>query len=308
LRVVGILTGLVSTFLLLLLGFLARRWGLLDAAAANGLNRLVANLALPALFLTTIGTSKLEKNLSPVLVGVVVGTTVLLSAVGWLVGRAVRLPGPRLGVMAQAAMRGNIVYLSFPLILASYGDPGLRMAALTASFLIPAMNVLGVLLLELARPERSGMLGAIVKVLVNPMVVSAFLGLALASIGWHPWPWLATTLGTLGDFALPGALLALGAQLQARRLRDVWRPTLAATVLKLAVLPALGWWMLVALHRPPLEIAVGVLLLAAPVAVASYSVAADLGGDTDLAGACVLVTTLASLFSYLAWRLVLSGV
>lgn len=304
----GILTGLVSTFLLLFLGFLARRWGLLDAASAAGLNRLVANLALPALFLSTIGTSKLEKNLSPVLVGVVLGSTVLMSAVGWLAGRAGRLPAPRLGVMAQATMRGNIVYLSFPIILASYGDPGLRLAALTASFLIPVMNVLGVLVLELARPQRSGMLRAVLGTLLNPMVVSAFVGLGLAAFAWHPWPWLATTLNTLGDFALPGALLALGAQLQARRLGDVWRPTVAVAALKLVALPVLGWWALAALHRPPLDIAVGVLLLAAPVAVASYSVAADLGGDTDLAGACVLVTTLASVATYLGWKLLLPAV
>lgn len=301
----GILTGLVSTFLLLFLGFVARRWGLLDAAAASGLNRLVANLALPALFLSTIGTSRLEKNLSPVLVSVVVGATVLFTGVGWIAGRVGRLPAPRLGVLAQAAMRGNIVYLSFPLILASYGDPGLRLAALTASFLIPAMNVLGVLVMELARPQRTGMLRALLGTLLNPMVISAFVGLGLAALAWQPWKWLAVTLGTLGDFALPGALLALGAQLQARRLRDVWRPTLVATVLKLAALPALGLWLLTVLQRPPLEIAVGVLLLAAPDAVASYSVAADLGGDTDLAGACVLVTTLASLASYLGWKLVL---
>ena len=122
----------------------------------------------------------------------------LMSAIGWLAGRTGRLPGPRLGVVAQATMRGNIVYLSFPIILASYGDPGLRLAALTASFLIPTMNVLGVLVLELARPQRAGMLRAVLGTLVNPMVVSAFLGLGLAAFAWHPWPWLATTLNTLG--------------------------------------------------------------------------------------------------------------
>ncbi|HPW56167.1 MAG: AEC family transporter [Thermoanaerobaculaceae bacterium] len=302
------LTGLVSTFLLLFLGFAARRWGLVDTAAATGLNRLVANLALPALFLSTIGTSRIEKNLSPVLVGVVIGATVLFAVVGWIAGRVGRLPGPRLGVMAQAAMRGNIVYLSFPLILASYGDPGLRLAALTASLLIPTMNVLSVLVLELARPQHRGMSRALLGTLVNPMVASAFVGLGLAAVAWHPWRWLAVTLGTLGDFALPGALLALGAQLQAQRLHDVWRPALAAAILKLVALPALGLWLLTTLGRPPLETAVGVLLLAAPDAVASYSVAADLGGDTDLAGACVLVTTVASLATYLVWKLLLPAV
>ena len=47
----------------------------------------------------------------------------------------------------------------------------------------------------------------------------------------------------------------------------------------------------------------GVLLLAAPTAVASYPVAADLGGDTDLAGASVVISTLAATVSYVGWAL-----
>jgi hypothetical protein len=39
--------------------------------------------------------------------------------------------------------------------------------------------------------------------------------------------------------------------------------------------------------------------------VSSYSVAADLDGDTDLAGSCVLVTTAAAVAGYLLWAFVL---
>ncbi|HPC84159.1 MAG TPA: AEC family transporter [Thermoanaerobaculaceae bacterium] len=304
----SVLGGLVPVFALLALGCLARRWGLVDAAAAAGLNRLVANLALPALLLAKIGTSPLEANFSPALVAVTVGGTALAAAAAWAAGRLARLPGPALGVTTQAAMRGNIAYLSFPLILATYGDPGLRMAAVTASLLIPAMNLLGALALLLARPGHPGLARTSLRVLGNPLVAAALAGLGLAALEWQPWPWLGATMRTLGDFALPGALLALGSQLQASAPTGLWRRAAAAATVKLVLLPALGFWVLAALHRPPLEVAIGVLMLAAPTAIASYPVAVDLGGDAELAGACVLVSTLACALTYAAWKLVLPAV
>jgi predicted permease len=210
--------------------------------------------------------------------------------------------------MAQAVMRGNIAYLSFPLILTSFGDAGLRLAAVTASTLIPVMNLLGALVLIRARPERTGVGRTLVKVVANPLVASALAGLGLAALGWQPWPWLGATLRTLGDFALPGALLALGSQLQPGRVGSVWRLAATASVAKLVLLPALGFWALSAWHLPPLDLAVGVLTLAAPTAIASYPVAVDLGGDVDLAGACVLVSTLACVLSYAMWKLLLAAV
>ena len=47
--------------------------------------------------------------------------------------------------------------------------------------------------------------------------------------------------------------------------------------------------------------------MAAPTAVATYPVAAELGGDTDLAGACVVATTLAALPAYTLFSLLLAG-
>jgi hypothetical protein len=178
----------------------------------------------------------------------------------------------------------------------------------TASTLIPFMNLLGALVLIRARPERTGVGRTLVKVVANPLVASALAGLGLAALGWQPWPWLGATLRTLGDFALPGALLALGSQLQPGRVGSVWRLAATASVAKLVLLPALGFWALSAWHLPPLDLAVGVLTLAAPTAIASYPVAVDLGGDVDLAGACVLVSTLACVLSYAMWKLLLAAV
>ncbi len=300
-----VLGGLLPVFLLLALGVACRRFGLLNEVAANGLNAVVANLALPALFVIKVGGSPLEAGLSLRSMGVAVAVTALATVAGLAIAAAWRLPRAQRGVFAQGALRGNIVYFTFPLILTTYGETGLHLAAVTSTVLVPAMNLLAVAALEAYRPAGAAKTHIAVRVLGNPMVIGALLGLALGIAGWKPWPWLGTTLNALADFAFPGALLALGAQLELHRLRAMWRTLSAVSAIKLIAMPALGWWAMHALGAPRQELAVTVLLLAAPTAVASHSVAADLGGDPDLAGACVLFTTLASVATNVGWVMLL---
>ncbi|HUK12837.1 MAG TPA: AEC family transporter [Thermoanaerobaculaceae bacterium] len=300
-----VLAGLVPVFLLLVVGVVARRFGVLDDPAANGLNRLVTNVALPALFISTVGTAPLESAFSPPVILATSLASVAIAAAALLVARSWRLPANQRGVMAQASQRGNIVYFTFPIILAMYGQSGLQLAAVTSTLLIPVMNLLAVGSLELHRAPSKGKAHFLVRVVANPLVSSALLGLALAAVHWRPWAWLDNGLKILAGLAFPGALLALGAQLEVGKWRAYARQLGAVGALKLAAMPALGWWLLILLHASRRDTAIGVLLLASPTAVASHSVAADLGGDIELASACVLVTTIASVVTYAAWSLLL---
>jgi predicted permease len=300
---VVIVGGLIPVFLLLATGVLARRWGMLNERAADGINRVVANIALPALLLAKVSSSPLEESFSWRLLLVTSGCAVLVGVLTALVARIWGLPGAQRGVLAQGAMRGNVAYVSFPVILAACGDHGLSLAAVACAVLIPVMNLLAVVFLEMNRADRGGMGRMMGRVAANPLVLATLTGLVAAALEWEPWPWLAGTLKVLGDFSLPASLLALGAQLTLRRARGLGRPTGVALLMKLGAMPALGWWGLHLLGATPLETMVGVLILAAPTAVASYPVAADLGGDTNLAGTCILATTLASFPSYLLWAL-----
>jgi len=301
-----VFAGLAPVFVVLAAGVVARQAGLVDEAGAASLNRLVAHVGLPALLLLKVGTASLAESFSLPVVAVTTALVLVTAAVALALGRAWRLPPPQRGVLAQAAQRGNLAYVAFPVILAAGGEEALRAAAVTAAVLIPVMNLLAVAVLERYR-GGPGNHGVAVRVLANPLVVSALAGLGLAALSWRPWGWLAASLEIVADFALPGALLALGAQLTLGRWGRVWKPLAAAAVLKLLVQPALGWWLLAALQAGRQEQLVGVLLLAAPSAVASYPVAVELGGDRDLAAAAVVVTTAGAVATYLLWGLLLGS-
>lgn len=303
---VPLFESLVPVFALICLGAVLRRVGWLAPQIATELNRVVANVALPALLLAKVGTASLELAWS----GRVVAVTCLVTGLGSVIvlfgSRLVGLPANQWGVTTQAATRGNIAYVAFPLVLHGWGDDAFRMAAVTAALLIPVMNVLSVGVLEHARGRGMGVWRSCTRVIVNPLVVATLSGLALAELHWQPWRWLRIGLDTLGGLALPGALLALGALANLASLHRVWRPAVVASTVKLGVLPLVGWLVLRKMDVSPIELAIGVVMLGVPTAVASFPVATDLEGDPDLAAACVVLSTISALPALAMWGVLLA--
>lgn len=299
------LAGLIPVFLLIAVGVACRQLRLLDEGGAQGLNRLVASVALPALLLLKIGTAPLEVSFSGKITAVTTLLTPIVAVLAVALASLLGLPRAHHGALAQASMWGNLAYVAFPIVLAVGGESALQQAAVTCAVLIPMQNLVAVAVLETTRGKTNVDARTVVRILVNPIVISAAVGLGLAAVKWHPWGWLAGTLEVLANFAMPGALLALGAQLEPARVPRVWRAAALATVLKLVVMPLGCLLLLRALGASSSEMLVAVLLLAAPSAVSSYSVAAGRGGDLDVAGACVVLTTAVAAPGYFVWMLLL---
>jgi malate permease and related proteins len=299
-----VLAGVVPVFAIIALGVLARHLGWVDDGFPAMLNRVIYYLALPALLVRLIGRTTLaEGGLFGPLVAACSAATLLVGLLAWAVAAWRRQPPARLGVTVQAAIRGNLAYVSFPIILAIGGETALRLAAVTAAVLIPVQNLISITALAAGRGR--GLLAVARTVVLNPVVLGVAGGLLWSLAGWAGWGWLSTFLDILGALAMPGALVALGSQLRLDRLRRDLRVALFSTVLKLALCPAAGYLALRWLGVDPQGLMVGTLLLAAPTAVASVAVVQGMDGDLDLAGAAVMASSLASFPAFVLWGLAL---
>jgi hypothetical protein len=300
---VVVLAGVVPVFAIIALGALARRRGWIDERFVTQLNLVIYHLAIPALLLRLIGRTPLEGGLFGPVVKATTLATAATALVAWVVVLGRRETPARRGVVVQAAVRGNLAYVAFPLILAAGGEGALRLAAVTAAVLIPFQNLISIAALAAGRSASAA--GFLRVLVLNPVVLGVSGGLLWSLSGWAGWTWLNTFLDILGDLAMPGALLALGGQLRLQRLRADLRATALSTLLKLVLCPAAGFAALHWLGVDPLGVMVGTLLLAAPTAVASLAVAQGMDGDLDLAGAAVMATSLASFPAFVAWGLLL---
>ena len=114
----GVLLALIGAALWL-------RWrGVLQEAHSPTLSRLITDLMLPALIFASLSQHRLEwSQMPPALIMLV--TTLIMLALAWWIGRAIRLEAPQLGAFTLVAGIGSSSTLGYTLIGQVFrGDPG----------------------------------------------------------------------------------------------------------------------------------------------------------------------------------------
>ncbi len=105
------------------------------------------------------------------------------------------------------------------------------------------------------------------------------------------------SLSLISMVALPLALISIGGALTFAGVRGNLGPALLAALLKLAVLPALGWVFFYLFNVTGLPYKVGMIFLALPASTAIYVLSSQMNSDTNLASAAIVISTLLSFLS-----------
>jgi predicted permease len=204
------------------------------------------------------------------------------------------------GSFCQGAFRGNLAYVGLAICLNAYGEDGLTRAGILMGFLVPVLNLFAILGLLL--PHQNNLNEKqpnwLAQIALNPLIMASFLGIIWSY--WHlPLPIIIDrALDITTGLTLPLALLAIGGSFSVERLKGDLRIASLATVIKLAVLPVLAALLLMALNVNGTDFGIGILMAGTPAATATYIMAHQMKGDAELAGSIVMLSTLASAFSY----------
>ena len=277
---------LLPDFTLIACGYLICRHTPLDRKVWDGAEKLVYFLLFPALLFSSI----LRNPLSPGAVAPLAASGVAVVGCGIALAYALgRWPGvdARLHASgAQTAFRFNS-YVSLALAERLAGTPGVAWTALLVALCVPLCNIAAVW--PLARQGGHGFWRELAR---NPLILSTGAGLLFNLLGLRLPELATTTLGRIGNAALPLGLMAVGAGLRMGALRE--GPGLAASLLAIrhAVLPALAIALVVALALPPAQQAIVVAFAALPTASSAYVLAARMGGHGGYVAGLVTLSTL----------------
>ncbi len=261
----------------------------------DSVTRLVMNVATPCLVLDSV--SKLTLPVAE-LVTMLVGAVALLigSALGGaIILRLFRLPRHS---FLPALTFGNAGNMGLPLCLFAFGEQGLGLAVAVYLVAVVTQFTLAPALQDRQPPLRT--------LLTTPVVYGATVGVALLATGTRLPGWLDTTVGLLGDIAIPLSLLILGYCLAELRIK---RAPLAVGLGLSRLLLGFGVALAVSHLLGLTGIARGVLVLQGgmPTAVFSYLLSARYDRDPEDVAGIVLVSTLISaaslpfLVSYVLW-------
>ena len=131
----------------------------------------------------------------------------------------------------------------------------------------------------------------------NPLIIACVAGI-LYSRFQTPFPvFLANTFRLASFVTLPLALISIGGGLTFKGLKGNLRLSFAASVFKLLVLPAVGYFFLNLFIVTGLSFKVGMIFFTLPTSTAIYVLSSQLNSDTELASAAIVVSTLLSFVS-----------
>ena len=320
-----VLIKIAGMFVVIMVGWLARRRGTVTDAVTATLSRTVVDVAFPALVFTqmlrTVDAAVLRKDwLLPLI-------PVVIVIVAYLVGLAM---APLFGGKDQRRtvlvliVSPNWVFLPLPIAEALYGAAGVRVVLLCNVGAQLALWSFGVWILhgKISQAIRNlatniGLWatgGGIALALAFPAVRDlGNLASAGSSVGGVVGAALFDALAMVGSLTIPLSLLAIGAQLGAlpvsvRKLpASLWGVLLARLVAAPLVTVGLGVALARAgLRLPDVTRLVVVLIAAMPVAIVCSVMAERYGGDTQLAAQAVFTSTFFSLLTVPALFLLVS--
>ncbi|MGA9657959.1 MAG: AEC family transporter, partial [Asticcacaulis sp.] len=278
-----------------------KKSGFLPLEVWPPIEKFAVYVLYPGFLIPTIWHTNLSNfSAGPISLGVV-GALLIAVAFGFALKPFLNLSGPTFTSVFQGLMRFNS-FVFIPVAAAIFGPSANALAAIAISALIPASNMIAILVLarwgepEGPQPVRTP-LWMLKTLLMNPIFASCLLGLLLNILRVPDLPFIGKSLRMLGEAAIPTGLILAGVGLS---FGYVWRrPILvgAVSVFKLLIMPVLSWSICYALGGDKLAQGVALACGAAPCAAVAYVQARHMGGDAPLMAGIVALTTTLSAFT-----------
>lgn len=286
----------------LTLGYACVRMKAVDTAFINKLTKLVFTLMFPFMTFYNIYSATPESLPSPTLM-IFTGASILILE-GILLAVVPKLvpENARRGVIIQAVFRSNFVLFGLPLTLTLFGSEKAAVAGMLITVVITLYNITSVIILELFNgSERIRPRPLLVKLAKNPMLQGCAIGLLFFLLGVKLPSCLEKPISAFADMSSPLALFALGGTLQFHAIRKNLKYLIPALSVKLLLLPAVLLTLAYALGLRGVELFLVLAVFGTPVASGSYPMAQNMGGDGELAGQFVFISTVLSVFTLFIW-------
>lgn len=215
----------------------------------------------------------------------------VMGALAWVTGRALRLTPPQLIGFLLAAMFVNAGNYGLGVTRLAFGAEAEARAVIyfvSSSILIYTLGTL------IATGFRGGWLGALKHLLTLPQVYALIAVFVIRAAGWQVPAPVMEALELPARATIPLMILLLGMQLAQATIGDYWKAASAGAVLRLAIAPfvAVGFAALLNLSGPARQ--AGILEASMPTAVVSTLIANEYEAEPQLVTSAVLLSTLLS--------------
>lgn len=283
--------------LLILIGYLLVRLGVVEAKTGKILSKLETNLFMPAMvmgaFIKRLTVQTLKTSWQYMLAGAILITVSIFLSLP--LGRIFSKDDYERKIYTYGFAFSNFGFMGNAVVSALFPEHFMQYLLFTLPFQVP-LYVWAVPHLLIPSSDGAKGIAGRMKALLNPMTFSVFIG---AAIGLLPLPvpaFMETAITSLGNCMSPIAMLLTGMTVAGLDLKKLFLrvPVYFASVIRLILLPIAGILILKVLNIPYDLSLCAVCALAMPLGLNTVVIPGAYGKDTALGSSMAIVSHLLS--------------
>ena len=283
--------------ILLALGYLCARLKLVGPEFNKGLSKLVINVFLAGMILSSVINKKLEMTGGDVAFGLLMMTLSMLICVGigWLSPTLLRIKDGDKGMYRILAAFMNNGFMGFPLVAAVYGENTVFFASLSNIPFNLLLYTVGVMLLQ--KGDKNTKFS--IKSVINVPIVATLIAVVIF-IFEIPMPKLVDDVAdTLSAATVPLSMMCVGLSLGSVSLKEaLLQPRLyGISLVRLLICPLAVWLVLRIFITNPVILGTIVILSACPSAIICTILGIQYGRDGVESSEAIFISTMLSMIT-----------
>ncbi len=289
-------------FLLIVVGYLARKLNFVPKDIKSGISSLVLNVTLPLYILTAMQFEFSPKVLkeSGILIIISFSIYAAVTLFSYLYTKVFKIKDMKRDVFQYVVIFSNVGYMGYPVMDAIAGEKGRFYAAIyNLSFNILTWT-LGVYLMSRHKNEveHQALKSRLIHVL-NPSLFAVIIGFTFFIFSVKIPGVLNETFVSIGKTTTPISMMFIGFILAEIHIKDIFNDfsVILLSAIRLLVIPVIVFFILKSLGFSDLVLTIPVVLSAMPAAANTAIVANRYDNDYQLASKLIFVTTLLSIFT-----------
>lgn len=304
------LNATMPIFILMMLGYLFKKFNIFSDSFTKEMNSFVFKIALPVLVFNELAEEKFSDIWDSGFV-IFCFLITLLSIIILVIISVVFKKIDDKAEFVQASFRSSAALLGVGIVENLYGDAGFVPLMIVAA--VPLYNVTAVVLLSILHPDKKEKLSldilkkTLFGIVTNPIILGIVAGFIWSILGIKEPFIFKRTVTYVGNLATPLGLMALGASLNFKSVGEKISTVIAATIFKLVLFCLMFLPIAINMGYRKDRLLAIVIMLGSPTTVSSFVMAKSMGHDGQTSAGTVMFSTLFSAFTLTLWLFILKN-
>jgi len=278
-------------FFIMIVGYVARRKGIIEKSLNKGITELILNITLPFMIVSSFNYEFSKEMLLNAAKLYMISLVLHLSLV--LISKYIfyKYDENEKSVLRFAIIFSNCGFMGYPVVESVFGKIGIFYAAIFNINFNIFIWTIGVMLFN-SKGEKQNFK----KAFLNPGLISVIIGLILFIFSIKLPFAIQKTLEMVGSTTTPLSMIIIGSMLAEVEFKKLFndKKLYYITFLRLIVVPLITLTLLKLLNYSSFLLGIPVLIMAMPAAANTALFAEKYQADTNLASRCVFLTTILS--------------